>query len=92
MTKKPKKYTYSRSEARENLPQILNRICDGGRAVYITNRGKEEAVLVAISDYTPKKKVNFDDLNWAGMWEGRKDMKDSVAWVRKIREEEEKDI
>jgi len=36
----------------------------------------------------PRKPISF--YKAFGMWKDRKDMKDSVVWVRKLREKEEK--
>ena len=92
--KKATKDVYSKTEARYNLPTIINRVRDGEGPVYITDRGVITAVVISNNEFErsikkPKKEFKFSDLGWIGMWKDREDMKDSVAWVNKIREEEE---
>lgn len=92
--KKENKKIYSKTDARYNLPSIINRVRDGDGPVYITDRGVITAVIMSNNEFEKikkktKKEFKFSDLGWIGMWKDREDMKDSVAWVNKIREEEE---
>lgn len=35
-----------------------------------------------------KKRIKLADEPFVGMWEGREDIQDSTAWVRKLRQQE----
>lgn len=74
-------------DLRYRMKDVLSAI-DRGETVTVLYRGKEKAKLVPI---TAKKssKSSKDELRkhpYFGMWADREDMKDPVAWVRKMRE------
>ena len=46
-----------------------------------------EPVVENIKASTPAEDLDFKGLPFFGMWADREDMKDSVAWVRKEREQ-----
>ena len=93
--KKNFKTIYSRTDARKNLPNLVDRVMDGAGPIYIAGRGVTQAVLMSLEDYEREIKkgdtqpVNFSDTGLAGIWKGRKDMQDSVAWTNSMREEED---
>ena len=37
------------------------------------------------TEQSPPSPISFDDQPFVGMWSDRPEMKDSVAWVRKLR-------
>lgn len=87
---------YNRSKAREALPTLLDELKESDGLVYIAERGEIEAVLMPIEKFKkltqkskPKKTQAQHLLELAGMWKDRKDMEDSVAWVNKLRSEED---
>lgn len=89
MRKNTSKKYYSKTEARYNLPSLIDRVKDGGEAVYITEKGAAKVVLLSAAEYnklTKKKRIKFSETGLAGMWKDRKDMEDSAEWVRKSRE------
>ena len=88
--KKTIKNIYSKTDARYNLPSIINRVRDGEGPVYITDRGVITAVVISNNEFEkiskkPKKEFKFSDLKVCGMWRDRDDMKDSVKWVQDLR-------
>ena len=88
--KKATKDVYSKTEARYNLPTIINRVRDGEGPVYITDRGVITAVVISNNEFErnikkSKKEFKFSDLKICGMWKDREDMKDSVKWVQNLR-------
>lgn len=90
------KKIYSKTDARYNLPSIINRVRDGEGPVYITDRGNISAILISYNDYeknTPKSTVKirkkFGDSSLFGLWKDRTDIINSVDFVNKMRKEEE---
>jgi|GEM_PF-3559728 len=84
---------YLKSEAREKFPQLVDRVYESNTPIYIYNRDVPQAVLISISTYnslntTKPTKKSFKESGLVGIWKDREDMKDSVAWVNKIRQEE----
>jgi prevent-host-death family protein len=69
-------------DLRYHMKDVL-RALDRGEPVTVLYRGKEKARLVPIAADTPKMKV--EDHPACGMWKDREDMKDPVAWVRRLR-------
>ena len=93
MKKAADKKIYSKTEARYNLPDIVNKVRDGEGPIYITDRGNTQAVIISYDEYKKqnqpvKKRKKFSELGLIGIWKGRKDIKDGVSWERKIRKEE----
>lgn len=87
---KPRGKVVSSSNARYNLPELLNIIRDGEGPVTITNRGKVKAVIISPEEYAAyKKSKKISKSSLAGIWSDRPDMKDSAKWVNKLRENEE---
>lgn len=76
-------------DLRYHMKDVLRAI-DRGETVTVLYRGKEKATLVPINGATPKIKPS--DLPFCGMWKDREDMKDPVAWVRKIRRSRIRDL
>ena len=73
-------------DLRYKMKDILRAI-DRGETVTVTYRGKEKARLVPIKA-KPEKELKPSDHPFVGMWKGREDMKDPVAYIRKMRDEQ----
>lgn len=89
-----KKKIYSKTDARYNLPKLIDRVRDGEGPIYITDRGTTKAILVSYADYEKsskplKKGKKFSEWGLIGIWKDREDVKDSVAWVQKLRQKED---
>lgn len=69
-------------DLRYRMKDVLKAI-DRGEPVTILYRGKEKARIVPIKAEKPKMRI--EDHPACGMWADREDMKDPVAWVRKLR-------
>ena len=81
-------------ETRNNLADIVERVALTGQTYIVTKFGKVKAKIVPPEDKESKKKPaiklkDYSHQQWLkdtfGMWKDRKDMKDPVAWVNKIR-------
>ena len=73
--------TVTAKQLRLKTSDVLKSIARGG-SVTVTLRGKPVAKLVSLEETRERKLTDFAAF---GMWAGRKDMEDSVAWVRRIR-------
>jgi len=71
-------------DLRYRMKDILRAI-DRGETVTVLYRGKEKARLVPI-DSEPEKELKPSDHPAFGMWKDREDMKDPVAYIRKMRD------
>ena len=71
-------------DLRYKMKDILRAI-DRGETVTVLYRGKEKARLVPI-DTKPEKEIKPSDHPFCGMWKDREDMKDPVAYIRKMRD------
>jgi antitoxin (DNA-binding transcriptional repressor) of toxin-antitoxin stability system len=79
-------------DLRYRMKDVLRAI-DRGETVTVLYRGKEKATLVPINGACDKKKpIKLSDSPFFGMWKDREDMKDPVAWVRKIRRSRIRDL
>lgn len=82
-------------DLRYHMKDVLRAI-DRGETVTVLYRGKEKATLVPIdgspANGEPKKPFRSIDSPFFGMWKDREDMKDPVAWVRKIRRSRIRDL
>ncbi|MDP4011680.1 MAG: hypothetical protein Q8P72_05660 [Candidatus Roizmanbacteria bacterium] len=78
----------STKELRDNLAEILERVAIGQQSFEVYKFGTIKAVInpPQIKTKEKKKKINFRELPAFGIWKDRKDMKDPVEWVNKIRE------
>lgn len=78
----------STKELRNNLSEILEKVAVGGQSFIVYKFGRKKAVINPPSRKTKmkKKKIDFAKLPAYGIWRNREDMKDSAAWVRKLRE------
>lgn len=70
-------------DLRNKMKKVLSAV-DRHEHVTLTHRGKRRAVIIPWSE-TQKSKVKAADLPAFGMWAGRNDMADPVAYVREIR-------
>jgi prevent-host-death family protein len=68
-------------QLRLKTSDVLRKVRKGG-SVTVTYRGKPVAKLVSLK---AGKEPDLTDFPAFGMWAGRKDMRDPVAWVNKIR-------
>jgi len=71
-------------DLRYKMKDILRAI-DRGETVTVLYRGKEKARLVPI-ETTPENELKPSDHPAFGMWKDREDMKDPVAYIRKMRD------
>jgi len=71
-------------DLRYKMKDILRAI-DRGETVTVLYRGKEKARLVPIESKT-EKELKPSDHPAFGMWKDREDMKDPVAYIRKLRD------
>lgn len=69
-------------DLRYRMKDVL-RALDRGEPVTVLYRGKAKAKLVPIASEKPR--MRMEDHPACGMWADREDMKDPVAWVRKLR-------
>ncbi len=67
---------------RSSTKEILSAV-ERGETVWITNRGKTCAKIVAV-----KEKKLMKDHPAFGMWKDREDMKNPSKYIRKIRREQ----
>ncbi len=70
-------------DLRRRMREILAAL-DRNETVTITYRGKPKATLTPIA----RKKLTVEEMRRhpaVGLWKDREDMKDPVAWVRKLR-------
>ncbi len=86
-TKKVKK-----SYLRDNLASIVSDV-EKGQVYYVSDRGYEKVALVPISLVERKSRVlkklkPISQSNAFGIFADKNEMKDSVAWVRNLRESE----
>ena len=73
---------------RDNLSTIIEEVAVGKKSYTVTKFGKEKVAIIPIDkalNTKPKKNIDWDNEPFVGMWKDRKDMKDSVAWVRNLR-------
>ena len=70
-------------DLRKQMKKVMAAV-DRHEYVTLTHRGKRRAVIVPWSEMR-KPKVKTADLPAFGMWAGRDDMADPVAYVREIR-------
>ena len=71
-------------DLRYKMKDILRAI-DRGETVTVLYRGKEKARLVPI-ETKPENELKPSDHPAFGMWKDREDMKDPVAYIRKMRD------
>ena len=80
------------TDLRRNLKRVLDAV-DRGEDVTVLYRGKEKAKLLPLNGTSEgKKPVKLSETPFFGMWKDREDMKDPVAWVRKIRRSRIRDL
>lgn len=77
-------------DLRYKMKDILRAI-DRGETVTVLYRGKEKARLVPIESKVSKE-LKPSDHPACGMWKDREDMKDPVAYIRKLREPRFRDL
>lgn len=85
--KNPKKKIISKSYARDNWSYIVDQ-AKAGNAMYVSDRGQEPEVAIVSTDLISGKSIGKFSIKNSpafGMWKDRKDMKDSVEWVRERR-------
>jgi prevent-host-death family protein len=82
--------SFSIKDTRDNLSELVEQAARNGKTFIITKFGRPKALITPI---TKTKKASSRTLDQAlqsikGMWADREDMKDSAAWVRKLRQEQ----
>ncbi|MDD6338126.1 MAG: prevent-host-death family protein [Lentisphaeria bacterium] len=70
-------------DLRKKMRKVMSAI-DRREQVTLTYRGKRRAVIVPLPE-SRKKQVRVADLPAFGMWAGRDDMADPVAYVENLR-------
>jgi prevent-host-death family protein len=85
-----KKQTVSRTEARQNLPSLLDKVKRTGSPVYISERGSNQAVIISFAEYEQFYNKDFKKNPMFGMWKHRKNLTDSATWVNKQRKDAER--
>ena len=70
-------------DLRKKMREVMSEI-DRRERVTLTHRGRRRAVIVPFGE-TKRGKVKVADLPAFGMWSGRTDMTDPVAYVDEIR-------
>ena len=69
------------SEARQKLPEALNRVAFGGERVVIHRRGKDLAALVSIEDLQLIEQLE-NKIDAAAVKRARKDERPTVPWEK----------
>ena len=85
--------TISVQHTRDNLAMIMERTALTGERFVVTKFGKPKAVIVPLEyvygkNNTRKREKLFASLG--ELWEDRKDMENSVSWVKKQRQQRKK--
>ncbi|GAB4158134.1 MAG: hypothetical protein Fur003_1900 [Candidatus Dojkabacteria bacterium] len=83
------KKVYNRSEARKRLPSLVDEVKDSDNSIYISERGEKQAVLISYKAFKNLYKSESQAqrvLTFAGIWQDKKEFKDSVGWVNYVRE------
>ncbi|MGD9128983.1 MAG: hypothetical protein PVJ09_00615 [Candidatus Woesebacteria bacterium] len=79
--------TVSIQQTRDNLAEIINKVAIAGERFVVTKFGKVKAMIVPITEQKPisdkKRKAILDEVT--GIWQNRKDMKDSDKWLSNLR-------
>ena len=70
-------------DIRKKMRDVMSAI-DRCERVTLTHRGRRRAIIIPFSE-AKRSKVKVADLPAFGMWAGRTDMTDPVAYVDKIR-------
>lgn len=74
---------------RVNLSQIIEETAIAKKRFTITKFGKPKAAIVPLEEIKFRRpKIKLRKLPAFGMWKGRKGMKSSGEWVRKLRDQE----
>ncbi|MBD3279975.1 type II toxin-antitoxin system prevent-host-death family antitoxin [Candidatus Dojkabacteria bacterium] len=90
--KKTQVLTVSRTDARQNLPSLLDKVQQTGGPVYINERGENQAVIISFQEYEQFYNKDFADNPMFGMWKHRKNLTDSINWVNKNRKSAERKV
>ena len=77
--------TISTKELRDNLAEILEKVAIGKESYIVSKFGRQKALIAPISSSINQKKTKFKNLAAFGLWEKRPDIKNSSAWVSKLR-------
>ena len=76
----------STKKLRDNLAEILEKVAIGKQTFIISKFGKQKALITPVVEAKKKQpQKNLRSLPAFGMWKDRKDMKDSAAWVARMR-------
>lgn len=70
------------------MSEILEKVAVGEQTFIVYKFGRKKAIINPPFTKTKmkKKKIDFSKLPAYGIWKDRKDMRNSAAWVRKLRE------
>ncbi len=81
--------TISTKELRDNLAEILEKVAIGKQAFLVSKFGKEKAMVVPVASpakiVVKKEKTSLANHPACGIWKTRKDIKNPVEWVSKLR-------
>ena len=76
-------------ETRENLSELIERVALRGENFLVTKFGKPKAVIMPLGTKDTNCRAKISALEeTAGLWAGRKDIKNSNFWVSKVRKKE----
>lgn len=69
------------------MADVLEKVAIGGDSFVVSKFGREKAMIgpVRIQRKKSQKKVDFSKLAAYGMWQDRKDIKDTAKWVADLR-------
>lgn len=80
----------STKELRDNLAEVLEKVAIGQQSFLVSKFGRKKAMMIPIAEMAEadkkKQKRNLSSLSACGMWKDRKDMKNSAAWISKLRQ------
>lgn len=85
--------TISVQQTRDNLATLIETTALTGERFVVTKFGKPKAVIVPLEYVFEKKNTQKREklfANLGELWKDRKDMDDSVSWVKKQRQQRKK--
>jgi prevent-host-death family protein len=86
--------TVTIKEARDNFSEIIEKVAIGGESFVVTKFGKLKAKISPLKQIEDQPYQASDEEymqileDTKGMWQDRKDIKDTNEWLNKLREEQ----
>ena len=78
----------STKELRDNLAEILEKVAIAKQSFIVAKFGKQKALINPLPQVKTSQKVDLEKLAAFGMWQNRKDLKNSAKWVSDLRKKE----